>query len=476
MNNLGLKKGILVNFIAKYSNVFAQLIITSILARLLSPSDYGIISVIMIFIVFFNLLGDMGIGPAIIQNKDLQEDDISNIFIFTIFISIVLGIAFVFFSYFIAYIYNDKVYILLGRILCFSIIFNILLIVPNSILLKNKKFKIIGISNLITNLIAGSITIILAFKGFKYYSLVINSIIQAFFNFLIFFYLSKIKINLSRFNIKSIQKIGKFSTYQFLFNFLNYFSRNADNILIGKFLGVNQLAYYDKSYRLMLYPIQNLTFVITPVLQPILSDYQDDKDIILTYYLKIVKLLGLMGVFFSVFCFFTAKEIILIMYGQQWIGSISSFRYLAISIGIQMMLSSSGSIFQSTGSADKLFVSGVFVSIITVSCIVIGINFSDINTVSLGILIAYILNFIQTNNILIKRVFNKNMYYFYKNLDFIIPIVLIMIISYKVFNIELDNYIYSFIYKFFIGLASYVIGLILTKEYKFIKKILINKF
>ena len=261
MSNLStsLKKGLAINFVAKYSNIIIQILINSVLARLLTPSEYGIISVVTIFIAFFNMLGDMGIGPAIIQYKDLDEDDISSIFIFTFFMGIFLSIIFFAFSYFIAYIYNSNIYIPIGHLLCFVIILNVLCIVPNNLLLKTKQFKIVGISALVSNIISGGITIVLAYLGFSYYALVFNSIIQALINFLILFHFSKVKIKIKRYSMQPIKRISNFSIYQFLFNFINYFSRNFDNLLVGKYIGINQLGYYDKAYKLMLYPVQNLT-------------------------------------------------------------------------------------------------------------------------------------------------------------------------------------------------------------------------
>ncbi len=78
MDNIGtiLKKGIFINFIANYSNIFIQIIITSILARLLTPKEFGVIAIVLVFITFFTMLGDMGLGPAIIQNKDLKQKEI----------------------------------------------------------------------------------------------------------------------------------------------------------------------------------------------------------------------------------------------------------------------------------------------------------------------------------------------------------------------------------------------------------------
>jgi PST family polysaccharide transporter len=470
-----LKKGFAINFIGKYSNICIQIIITSILARLLTPKDYGIVSVILIFITFFGLLGDMGIGPAIIQYKDLDDNDISSIFIFTFFIAIVLSLLFFGFSYLIAYMYYNNIYIMIGHLLCFSVIFNVLCIVPNCLQLKNKQFKIVAISNLVSNLIAGIITIILAYRGFSYYALVINSIVQAMLNFVILFHFSKIKLNFKSYSLEPIKKISSFSIYQFLFNFINYFSRNSDNLLIGKFLGMNPLGYYDKAYKLMLYPIQSLTFVINPVLQPVLSDYQDRKDIILMHYKKIVKISALMGAFISVFCFFSAKEIILIMFGGQWIGSVTSFKLLSISIIFQMVLSSIGTIFQATNTTKYLFINGLISAVTMILLIIIGLIFGKIEYVALLLVLGFLINFLQGYYILITKVFKKSFLDFLKEFKSTVIIVVIMIVFYLIFKFNIKNNIINFTLKCIIGIVSYIFGLFITKEYMFIKNIVFNK-
>lgn len=476
MSNLStnLKRGFAINFVAKYSNIIIQILITSVLARILTPKEYGVISVVTIFIVFFNMLGDMGIGPAIIQYKDLSENDISSIFIFTFFISMFLSIVFFIFSYFIAYMYNSTIYIQIGHLLCFVIILNVICIVPNNLLLRDKQFKIVGISALISNIISGGITIVLAYKGFSYYSLVLNSIIQALLNFLMLFHFSNIKIKVKKYSMDSIKKISHFSIYQFLFNFINYFSRNFDNIVIGKYIGINQLGYYDKAYKLMLYPVQNLTFVITPVLQPVLSDYKNDKDVIFNYYKKIVKILALIGAFISVFCFFSAKEIILIMFGKQWIGTINTFKILSISIIIQMVLSSSGSIFQATGNTEYLFTTGLISAITMITLTIVGLILGRIEYVALALVIGFTVNFIQGYYILVKKVFQKSYLEFLKEFKSALLIVILMSIIYNLFKLNINNYIASIIAKFVIGVIIYVIGLFITKEHIFIRSVLFD--
>jgi PST family polysaccharide transporter len=210
-----------------------------------------------------------------------------------------------------------------------------------------------------------------------------------------------------------------------MFNFINYFSRNADNLLIGKYLGTDILGFYDKAYKLMLMPVQNLTHVITPVLQPILSEYQDDKKFIFINYSKIVKLLGLIGFPSSVFLFFSAQDIILIMFGDQWLASIPVFNVLGLTVGIQMVLSSSGSIFQSANRPDLFFLSGLLSAVTMVGGILYGVFIGGtLEVIGWCLLISFIINFFQGFYFLIVKVLESSMVEFLKN--FIEPLIITM--------------------------------------------------
>ena len=164
--------------------------------------------------------------------------------------------------------------------------------------------------------------------------------------------------------LQSLRKIFSYSAYQFLFNVICYFSRNLDKLLIGKHMGMSELGYYEKSYRLMMLPLQNITQVITPVMHPIFSDLQNDKGKLATSYERIVRFLSFIGLPISVLLFFTAEEITLIIFGNQWLPSIPVFRILTLSVGIQIILSSSGSIFQAAGDTRSLFICGLFSSVL----------------------------------------------------------------------------------------------------------------
>lgn len=419
----------------------------------------------MVFVTFFNMLGDMGFGPAIIQNKKLTQKEIEEIFTITILIGIMVAIIFSLFSYLIANFYDNSIYTFIGKLLSIAIFFNIVNIVPMAILYKEKNFQKIAIGSIIINILVGIIVVILAINGWSYYSLVTQSILTSFFVFVYNLFFSKIKVSF-KINFKSIGKISNYSKFQFLFNIINYFSRNSDNILIGKFLGVDALGLYDKAYKLMLYPVQNLTFVITPVLHPILSEYQDNKKVIFNSYKKLVKILAILGGFFSVICFFGSKEIITILFGDQWIQSVTTFKILSITIIFQMIASSSGVIFQSTGYVDKLFLSGLISAIINVLGIIIGVILGRIELVAMGIMLAFIINFFQTFFILIKCVFKDSYIKFLYSFKNVLMAMIVSSISLWLINFKINNPLISISLKTTICICSYGLVLFFTKEYK----------
>ncbi|MBO7747804.1 lipopolysaccharide biosynthesis protein [Paenibacillus sp. MWE-103] len=468
MNATSLKRAALINFISKYTVVIIQILFTSVLARLLTPEDFGIVAVTTVFTTFFLMIADMGIGAAIIQNKSLTKQDVNHIFTFTIYFAVILAVTFALFSVPLSYVYGNSVYITIGAVLSVSLFFNALNIVPNALLLKDKRFAALGVRSIIVSIAAAALTIVLAVAGYKYYAIVYNSVFMAFFTFLWNILSVSVRPAL-KFNKASIIKIKEFSTFQFLFNLVNYFSRNLDALLIGKFLGSVALGYYDKGYRLMLYPLNILTGVITPILLPILSEHQENKDYIYSQYMRIVKLLSLMGAFVSVFCFVSAKEIITIMFGASWLATVPAFKMLALSVWPQMVTSSTGAIFQSLGSTKLLFKTGVINSLITVISICVGIWFKDIRDVALCVSIAYTLHFFIAFFILVRYGFERRYTQFLRQffpdlLVFVLTFAGLLLSSF----VKIDNVIFTALFMVMVAGIAFFVGLVITNQISFL--------
>lgn len=108
---------------------------------------------------------------------------------------------------------------------------------------------------------------------------------------------------------RKCSKIWNYSMYQFLFSIVNYFTRNLDKLLIGKYMGLTPLGYYEKSYRLMMLPLQNITYIITPVMHPILSDYQNDMNKLGHTQERIMRLLAFIGFPLSIVLLFVPRNL-----------------------------------------------------------------------------------------------------------------------------------------------------------------------
>ena len=308
-----LASGVLYTTIAKYSSMVVQFIVSAILARLLTPSDYGVVAIATVFIIFFNILSDIGIGPAIIQFKDLDRHDISHIFSFTTYVGVFMCGLFFSSSWLIAHYYKNETLIPVCQWLSLTILFSCLNIVPQNLQYKRKRFKFTAIVSLSVNIFTAIIAICLAYWGLGVYTLVFQQISSVFIIFVVYYLQDKLPF-VFKIDWAPLKRISSFSIYQFLFNFINYFSRNLDKLLVGRFIGVAPLGQYEKSYRLMLMPLQNITNVITPVMQPIFSHFQNDLHEMAEKYKEIFTFLCCIGFPLSILLFFSGKELILLIF------------------------------------------------------------------------------------------------------------------------------------------------------------------
>lgn len=353
-----------IQFASKYLNVAIQLVLTAILARLLSPEEYGVMAGITIFTSLFSILADMGFGPAIIQFKNLTKRDYGGIFLFSIGIGVVLSVAFALLGYPIAWFFHDDAYEYLCLLTVISIFFNAMNMVPNGLLLKDKKFMSIGIRLIVSTVIGGSVAIFLAYRGLGTAALVWNLNVTAILVFVWNYITIHDQLVFRRIHIfQSVHKVLRYSMYQAGFSVINYFSRNTDHLIIGRFFGSVSLGLYDKAYKLTSYPIQFVPGILGTVLQPYLSEYQNDKEKLFYYQMLLVRFLALSGSLFMFVCILCGADIVDIMYGPQWKGCIPLFLILSCSIAFQMVMNVTGGILQSAGRTDLLFRQGLLATV-----------------------------------------------------------------------------------------------------------------
>lgn len=410
-----LTKGVFWIALAKYSGIFISLGITAILARHISPAAFGTMAIATVLMAFLDIFTDLGIGAAIIQFKDLTKRQLNSLFVVGCSVGIILASGLYFLSLPVANYYNDEQLIPVCHWLAISLLFNAFNIVPNGLMLKNRRFKVVSIRTLTFQIISGAIAIWGALHGWGIYALIVNPVTTSIGVFIVNFYNypQKLIINI---DFGAVKRVWKYSSFQFLFNVVNYFSRNIDKLIIGKYFSMSDLGYYDKSYRLMLLPLSNITFVITPVLHPILSSLQDDKAQLAQKNAKLATLLCQISLPLGIILYLCAGEIIEIIFGPNWKPSIPIFKILALSVPIQVILSTSGSIFLASGKSNHLFIAGITNTAITVTGFFIAaIHFKTIESMAWAWDITIFLVFVNTYVIMNRFTFGTSITKFLKS-------------------------------------------------------------
>ncbi|UPZ37801.1 lipopolysaccharide biosynthesis protein [Sphingobacterium sp. PCS056] len=451
--------GVFFTALAKYANLIISLVVTAILARLLAPDQFGVVAIATVAIAFLNLIADIGLSATVIQHKELDRKALSALFSLSVYITLLLSLIFFLCAGVFANWYDQPELRPICQWLALSLLFSGITVVPNALFYRDRLFKAIALRSLVIQLVGGAMSVVAAYQGYGVYALIINPIFSSILIFGISYAKFPLKFTFS-FSLQALRPIFSYSFYQFLFNIINYFSRNADTLLIGKYLGMVPLGYYDKSYRLMSLPLQNITQVITPVIHPILSLHSKDLGYLNRVNLKLVSFLALIGFPLAIFLYFSSEELILLFFGPQWELAIPTFKILSLTVGIQLVLSSSGSIFQTAGDTRSLFICGLFSAVVNVTGILLGVfYFKSIEAVAQCLLVTFAINFVQTYWLMYMVIFKASIVPFLTCLWK--PVLFAGILAGLLYSADLifncNQQLYSFLFKSLVFVPSFAL-------------------
>lgn len=466
------KRAAFINVASRYSAIVIQLAYSVILARILSPDEFGIVAIAQVFVAFFNLFADMGLGSAVIQMRSLSKVDISQLFACSIVFGLGLSALFVVLGTPMAALYGREELRTVFLCLSFSVFFGTLNTIPNALLLKNKQFMSVGARQVVSTLFASVAGLASALAGASYVAIAIYSIAYNAFIFLWNFSSNAMK-PIFKGSLCAVRKVFDYSAYLFGFNLINYFARNSDNLLIGYFFGAASLGNYSKAYQLMYYPLTYLTNIVTPVLHPMLVDRQEDKEYIYSFYIKTVKLLSLLGVYVTLLFCFCSEDIIMAMYGDQWLMAAPYLSLLSISIWSQMICGTSGTMFQLLNRTRDHFVRGFIISLTVTASIMLGVALGSIEAVALCVGVSSYVAFVTIGPFLIRRAFEQSVAKFYRELlpDLGIALCLACVFLFMS-RLEVESVYLALAIKMAISGVAYVVLLILFRQFKWFKIVL----
>jgi len=362
---------------------------TAVLARLLEPSDYGLVAIVIAITTFFTLFKDFGLSISLIQKEEITNEEIDVIFWFVVFIGIILTLVVILISFFVGSFFQDNRLVDITRVASGIFIIGSFSIIPNAILRRNMQFKKLMYIQVLASFLSALSAIYFANLGFGYWALVLNMILPVLLTTIFTLYSLRWFPKFS-YSLLGIQKFIKLGKYILLFDIVNYFSRNLDNLLIAKVYSPTNLGFYSKAYQLLLLPIQQIRIPLVNVALPALSTVKNDPKLFSYYYLALSDLLNILVIPVICLMWLNANEIIYIILGEKWLYSAEIFKLLAFAALVQPILGTFGVILISLGKNKKYLYWGILNFTIIVSSFGIGVNYTLIIFIYIYILGNYL--------------------------------------------------------------------------------------
>lgn len=385
-------------------NIF-QLISVAILSRLLTPNDFGVYSIITVLYSFSLIFSEFGVVSAIIQKKDLNEHHVNAAKIFTLFMGVFFTSIFFIFSENISLLLNSTY--LSKYIKIFSIIFILksFSLINEAILRKRLKFKKLILIEIISYIFGNfSISIICALLGFGVISVIAGLIAQVTISLILInrdlgFNFQFVKFKFFKQHISGLLNFGVPFTFGRFFMFLG---NQADNLIIGKYAGLVDLGFYNRSFQLMKTPVEFVGGTLSKVLFPVFSKIKDNKNQLKDVFLTSNFISSLFLMPLTVFLIYAAKPIIIIVLGDQWESAIPIFQILSSTLFVRVGYKFVDPLINATGNQVlKARVQFFYASLIIISSI-IGVKYS-IEIVGILVSVSVFIHFILMNIIACKE-------------------------------------------------------------------------
>lgn len=461
------KKGFIWNTVERIATNGIQFVITIILARLLSPNDYGIIAMPAIFLALAQVLIDSGFANALIRKPDLNENDLSTAFYFNIVVGLVSYIILFLASPLIAVFFNTPILSILLKVTALVVFINSLGIVQQALMTKKMDFKTLAVITVISTIVSGAGGIWMAYSGYGVWALVFQQVASATIRSILLWGLGHWH-PLRVWSRSSFNYLWSFGSKVVVIGFLDTIYNNIYAFVIGKMYNAKDLGNYTRAHQFADLPVNNLNGIIAKVTFPLLSEVQDDNARLHSIYLKLIKMTSLIIVPLMFGLAAIANPFIMALLGKDWIGCVILFQILCFARIWTPFSSININLLQVKGRTDlhlkleiikKVFVTIVLVITIRLGVIAILIGFAICTPM------AFFINVYYTNKIIGIS--------FAKQINAIIPslvISIIIVVSIMLINMIVDDIYVQLVVDSILALVVYL-GLSFIFEREIVKEI-----
>ncbi len=359
--------------------------VTVVLARMLTPEDFGLLAMITVLTNFALLFGELGFSAALIQRTELAEGHRSSVFWLTLGLGCLLTGSVYSGAPAVASFYDEPELELLTRVLAANFMLAALKVVQVAVLTRAMRFRAIGVAEVCATFGGGAIGIGAALTGHGVWSLVAQLLATTAIESLGLWLTSGWRPRL-RFDGAAVRELLPFGANFVGFSIVNYWMRNADNLLIGRFVGSAGLGIYERAYHVMLLPVTQASGVLTRVMFPTLSKLQGQPSRVKALYLRSIRAISLLTFPMMLGLLVVADHFVLAVFGPRWTEVTPILRILCVVGLLQSVTSTTGWLFQSQGRTDQMFRWGLFSGAVTLVAFAIGIRWGV-----QGVAIAYAL-------------------------------------------------------------------------------------
>lgn len=354
--------------IGRFLPLFIFLATTMILARFLTPSDFGKVGVLSVFFMVASTLMDAGLGGSLVKEEEIKKGDCSTIFVFNVVVSVLLYALVFLFSDVIENYFATSGLSSVVKILCLVFVINSFGLVPRSLLTRNLQFEVISSINVVSVVVSSVISVILAIMHFGVYALVAYYLASAVVTVLLSIKLSGFKISI-RFSGESLRRLIPFGIFTTLTTAIDTVYENLIVLLFGKYMDMFQAGCLSQAKRIEEVPSQSLALTISSVAFPILTKLrkeekqfaQECNNTFKNILLCVLPLLFAMSVF--------SKIIVSLLFGEQWLSAAPYLSQLAFAAVFHIAETLNRTFIKSTTQVEKLMTYTLIKRIIGISVI-----------------------------------------------------------------------------------------------------------
>ena len=431
-----------------------QFVLQLFLARLLSPEDYGTIALITIFISIAGVFIDSGFNTALIQQKNIDEEDISSVFYTSLTVAIIMYIILYFTAPLIANFYRIKELIAIIRILSITLIIGVFNSIQGAIVSRRMEFKNFFFSNLGAIIISGTIGVILAYKGFGVWTLVYQQIISQIVTFIILYSTVKWRPKLL-FSVKKVKKLFSYGSKLLCSSLIDTVYRNLIGLIVGRAYSSTMLAYYNRGDTFPSLIVGNINGSIQTVIFPALASVQHDKErvkelmrraITTSSFIVFPAMLGLMAI---------AEPMIKLILTDKWLPCVPYLRVFCLSYALWPIHTANLQAINAIGRSDIFLKLEIVKKIVGLSILLVTSSYSPY-MMALGVVFSGVISsFI--NSYPNKKLLN---YSYLEQIRDILPSLILAIIMggiiYSIVLLKFSNLL-TITIQIFLGGFSYIL-------------------